>query len=80
MPLVDWPVSLTWAGPGDAAIMRRYCQARADRDADLTHLLIRDVFPVDRVDAVVFRTVDDCGELRRAQTWRSLSPPALSLS
>jgi RNA polymerase sigma factor (sigma-70 family) len=48
---------LAWAGPGDAAIMRRYCQARADRDADLTHLLIRDVFPVDQVDAVVFRTV-----------------------
>jgi hypothetical protein len=48
---------LAWSGPGDAAIIRRYCQARADRDADLTHLLIRDVFPVDRVDAVVFRTV-----------------------
>jgi hypothetical protein len=48
---------LAWAGPGDPAVMRRYCQARADNDADLTHLLIRDVFPIDKVDAVVFRTV-----------------------
>jgi hypothetical protein len=26
-----------WTGPGDPAAMAHYCQARADRDADLTH-------------------------------------------
>jgi RNA polymerase sigma factor (sigma-70 family) len=51
-----------WAGPGDPAAMARYCQARADRDADLTHLLMREVFPPDEVEAVVFRPV--------ARLWR----------
>ena len=37
--------------------MARYCQARADHDADLTHLLMRDVFPADQVEAVVVRSV-----------------------
>jgi hypothetical protein len=37
--------------------MARYCQARADRDADLTHLVMREVFPADEVEAVVFRSV-----------------------
>jgi hypothetical protein len=37
--------------------MAGYCQARADRDADLTHLLLREVFPPDQVEAVVFRSV-----------------------
>ena len=48
---------VAWAGPGDPAAMVRYCQARADRDADLTHLLLREVFPPDQVEAVVFRSV-----------------------
>jgi len=48
---------VAWAGPGDPAAMARYCQARADRDADLTHLLMREVFPADEVEAVVFRLV-----------------------
>jgi RNA polymerase sigma-70 factor (ECF subfamily) len=48
---------VAWAGPGDPAVMARYCQARADRDADLTHLLLREVFPADEVEAVVFRSV-----------------------
>jgi bifunctional DNase/RNase len=39
---------VAWAGPGDPAAMARYCQARADRDADLTHLLLREVFPPDQ--------------------------------
>jgi hypothetical protein len=42
--------------------MARYCQARADRDADLIHLLLREVFPPDQVEAVVFRSV--------ARRWR----------
>jgi hypothetical protein len=33
---------VAWTGPGDPAAMARYCQARADRDADLTHLLMRE--------------------------------------
>jgi RNA polymerase sigma-70 factor (ECF subfamily) len=48
---------VAWAGPGDPAAMARYCQARADRDADLTHLVMREVFPADEVEAVVFRSV-----------------------
>ena len=48
---------VAWAGPGDPAAMARYCQARADRDADLTHLLMREVFPADEVEAVVSRLV-----------------------
>jgi hypothetical protein len=48
---------VAWAGPGDPAAMARYSQARADRDADLTHLLLREVFPPDQVEAVVFRSV-----------------------
>jgi hypothetical protein len=32
---------VAWTGPGDPAAMAHYCQARADRDADLTHLLMR---------------------------------------
>jgi len=68
--LGGWLVLLThdrgrlvaWAGPGDPAAMARYCQARADRDADLTHLLLREVFPPDQVEAVVFRSV--------ARLWR----------
>jgi RNA polymerase sigma-70 factor (ECF subfamily) len=48
---------VAWAGPGDPAAMARYCQARAARDADLTHLLMREVFPADEVEAVVFRSV-----------------------
>jgi hypothetical protein len=42
--------------------MARYCQARADRDADLTHLLMHEVYPPDRVEAVVVRSV--------ARLWR----------
>jgi RNA polymerase sigma-70 factor, ECF subfamily len=53
---------VAWAGPGDPAAMARYCQARADRDADLTHLEMREVFPPDQVEAVVFRSV--------ARLWR----------
>jgi bifunctional DNase/RNase len=56
---------VAWAGPGDPAAMERYCQARADRDADLTHLLMREVFPPDAVEAVVYRTV---GRLWRVET------------
>ena len=48
---------VAWAGPADPAVMARYCQARADHDADLTHLLMRDVFPADQVEAVVVRSV-----------------------
>jgi RNA polymerase sigma-70 factor, ECF subfamily len=55
---------LAWAGPGEEATLARYCQARADRDADLTHLLLRDVFPPDEVQAVVFRSV---GRLSRVE-------------
>jgi RNA polymerase sigma-70 factor (ECF subfamily) len=70
--LGGWLVLLThdsgtlvaWAGPGDPATMARYCQARADRDADLTHLLMREVFPPDQVEAVVARTV---GQLWRVE-------------
>jgi hypothetical protein len=28
---------VAWTGPGDPAAMAHYCQASADRDADLTH-------------------------------------------
>jgi RNA polymerase sigma-70 factor (ECF subfamily) len=55
---------VTWAGPGDPATMARYCQARADRDADLTHLLMREVFPPDQAEAVVVRSV---GQLWRVE-------------
>jgi RNA polymerase sigma factor (sigma-70 family) len=55
---------VAWAGPGDPATMARYCQARADRDADLAHLLMREVFPADQVEAVVVRTV---GQLWRVE-------------
>jgi len=48
---------VAWAGPGDPATMARYCQARADRDADLTHLLMREVYPPDHVEAVMVRSV-----------------------
>ncbi len=48
---------VAWAGPGDPAAMAHYCQAGAARDADLTHLLMREVFPADQVEAVVFRSV-----------------------
>jgi hypothetical protein len=44
------------AGSGDQAAMARYCQARADRDADLTHLVMREGVPSRRVKAVVFRS------------------------
>jgi hypothetical protein len=37
--------------------MARYCQARADRDADLTHLVMREVYPPHQVEAVVFCSV-----------------------
>jgi RNA polymerase sigma-70 factor (ECF subfamily) len=53
-----------WAGQGDPAVMARYCQARADRDADLTHLLMREVFPPDQVEAVVVHSV---GQLWRVE-------------
>jgi ribosomal protein S13 len=53
---------VAWAGPGDPAAMARYCQARADRDADLTHLLMRQVYPPDQVEAVMVRSV--------ARLWR----------
>jgi bifunctional DNase/RNase len=53
---------VAWAGPGDPAAMAHYCQARADRDADLTHLQMREVYPPDQVEAVVFRLV--------ARLWR----------
>jgi uncharacterized protein len=70
--LGGWLVLLThdsgtlvaWAGPGDPATMARYCQARADRDADLTHLLMREVFPPDQVEAVKVRSV---GQLWRVE-------------
>jgi bifunctional DNase/RNase len=55
---------VAWAGPGDPAAMARYCQARADRDADLTHLLMREVFPPDQVEAVVVGSV---GQLWRVE-------------
>jgi RNA polymerase sigma-70 factor, ECF subfamily len=55
---------IAWAGPGDPATMARYCQARADRDADLTHLLMRAVFPPGQVEAVVVRAV---GQLWRVE-------------
>jgi hypothetical protein len=55
---------VVWAGPGDPATMARYCQAHADRDADLTHLLMREVFPPDQVEAVVVRSV---GQLWRVE-------------
>jgi len=58
----DSSTLVAWAGPGDPATMARYCQARADRDADLTHLLLREVFPADQVVAVMVRSVD--------QLWR----------
>jgi RNA polymerase sigma factor (sigma-70 family) len=53
---------VAWAGPGDPTTMARYCQARADRDADLTHLVMREVYPPDRVEAVMVRSV--------GQMWR----------
>src|SRR5215203_4376586 len=53
---------VAWAGPGDPAAMAGYCQARADRDADLTHLLLREVYPADQVEAVLFRLL--------ARLWR----------
>jgi RNA polymerase sigma-70 factor (ECF subfamily) len=55
---------VAWAGQGDPAVMARYCQARADRDADLTHLVMREVFPPDQVEAVVVRSV---GQLWRVE-------------
>jgi bifunctional DNase/RNase len=55
---------VAWAGPGNPATIARYCQARADRDADLTHLLMREVFPPDQVEAVVVRSV---GQLWRVE-------------
>jgi hypothetical protein len=55
---------VAWAGPGDPGTIARYCQAHADRDADLTHLLMREVFPPDQVEAVVVRSV---GQLWRVE-------------
>jgi RNA polymerase sigma factor (sigma-70 family) len=55
---------VAWAGRGDQPVLERYCQARADRDADLTQLLMREVFPTDRVEAVMFRSV---GRLSRVE-------------
>lgn len=55
---------VAWAGPGDPTTMARYCQARADRDADLTHLVMREVFPPDQVEAVMVRSV---GQLWRVE-------------
>ncbi|HEY2960638.1 MAG TPA: bifunctional nuclease domain-containing protein [Actinomycetota bacterium] len=55
---------VAWAGRGDQQVLERYCQARADGDADLTQLLMREVFPTDQVEAVMFRTV---GRLSRVE-------------
>jgi len=55
---------VAWAGAGEEATLARYCQARADRDADLTQLLMREVFPTGEVEAVMFRTV---GRLSRVE-------------
>jgi hypothetical protein len=55
---------VAWSGSGEEATLARYCQARADRDADLTQLLMREVFPSDEVEAVMFRTV---GRLSRVE-------------
>jgi hypothetical protein len=55
---------VAWVGPGDPDVIARYCQARADRDADLTQLLLREVFPPAEVEAVMFRTV---GRLSRVE-------------
>jgi hypothetical protein len=55
---------VAWAGPGDPATLARYCQARADGDADLTQLIMREVFPPDEVEAVMFRSV---GRLSRVE-------------
>lgn len=55
---------VAWAGHGEEATLARYCQARADRDADLTQLVMREVFPPDEVEAVMFRTV---GRLSRVE-------------
>jgi hypothetical protein len=49
------PHSAPLQGTGRASA--RYCQAHADRDADLTHLLMREVFPADQVEVVAFRSV-----------------------
>jgi hypothetical protein len=63
---------VAWAGPGDPAAMARYCQARADRDADLTHLLMREIFPPDQVEAVVVRSV---GQLWRVEVGITAEEP-----
>jgi RNA polymerase sigma factor (sigma-70 family) len=55
---------VAWAGHGDQQLLERYCQARADRDADLTQLLMREAFPTDQVEAVMFHTV---GRLSRVE-------------
>jgi hypothetical protein len=63
---------VAWAGPGDPAAMARYCQARADRDADLTCLLMREVFPPDQVEAVMCRSV---GRLWRVEAGVAAEEP-----
>jgi hypothetical protein len=55
---------VAWTVPGDPTTMARYCQARADRDADLTHLVMREVYPPDQVEAVMVRSV---GQLWRVE-------------
>ena len=62
---------VAWAGPGDPAVMARYCQARADRDADLTHLAIHDVHPPAEVEGIVFRSV---GRLWRVEVGLTAEP------
>jgi bifunctional DNase/RNase len=69
----DSGILVAWAGPGDPETMQRYCQARADHDADLTHLLMRDVYPPDQVDAVVWHSV---GRLWRVEIGIADQDPA----
>jgi bifunctional DNase/RNase len=53
---------VAWVGIGDSDVVRLYCQARADRDFDLTYLAMGDVFPPVDVEAIAFRSV--------ARLWR----------
>jgi hypothetical protein len=74
--------AMVLAGSGDQAAMVRHCQARADRDADLTHLVMHEgdpnrrsegatrVFPADEVRRSCSARIGGCGGSCSAQIGR----------
>jgi hypothetical protein len=57
--------------------MARYSQARADRDAELTQFLIREVFQPEQVEAVMFHSD---GRLWRVEVGLAPRSPTRSAS